>query len=211
MAIAQRQLKVLISSKQSEFAAERADILRTIQPLPLLAANVAEEWAPESTPVERTSVREAAECSIYVGLFGCVYSYPTVLEYQAARANPQRELLIYVKACPTRDAELATFVDTITGPNSGHTVVTFTDWSQVRDRFADHLWSAVGRMIDRLLRLADPPVPMSIGDRSILVRKWQDEATALQGLGLPEDREEARQLARDLKHALQEMGVTPTG
>jgi hypothetical protein len=197
MAIATRHLKVLISSKQAEFAAERADIVRIMRPLPLLIASAAEDWAPESMPINERSIVEAMDCSIYVGLFGCVYSAPAVMEYELAHQNPQRELLIYVKSCTHRDATLAQFLKQLSDSRSGHTVQEFNDWSDVRDRFADHVWDAIGRMIERLLRLANPPVPMGPG--SVLIRKWQHERDALVALGLPGDPREAADLASDLE------------
>lgn len=196
MAIAQRQLTVLISSKQAEFAAERADILRIMRPMPLLAANAAEDWAPETKPVLDKSVDETAGAAIYVGLFGCVYSEPTVMEYRAARQNPHREVLIYVKDCKARDAPLDEFLRTVLTGRTGHTVVRFGDWADVRDRFADHLWDAVGRMIERLMRLGRPPVAMGSG--GVLARKWNAERAALLALGLPADEQEALDLAAHL-------------
>jgi hypothetical protein len=197
VALATRQLKVLISSKQEEFAAERADIVRIMRPLPLLVANAAEDWPPESMPIHQRSIVEASACSIYVGLFGCVHSAPAVMEYESAHTNKHRELLIYVKACAHRDAALAQFLERLNDSRSGHVVTPFNDWSDVRDRFADHLWDAIGRMVDRLLRLAHPPVPM--GNSSGLLRKWHDEKDALMSLGLPEDPHEAAAFASELE------------
>jgi hypothetical protein len=197
MAIASPTLKVLISSKQAEFAAERADILQTIRPLPLLVANAAEQWPPESTPVERKSVEEASTCAIYVGLFGCVYSEPTVLEYRAASTNPHREILVYVKDCANREPALVPFLNALIEGKTGHTVTRFATWSDVRERFADHLWHAVGRMIDRLLRISSPPRAM--GGGGVLQRKWEVERAALAALGLPNDPHEALQMAEYLE------------
>lgn len=199
MAVVIPHLKVLISSKQAEFAAERADILQRMQPLPLLVANAAEQWSPESMPVERKSVDEALGCAIYVGLFGCVYSEPTVLEYEAARSNPHREILVYIKDCAHRDSRLVPFVNGLMEGKSGHTVLRFATWSVVQDRFADHLWNAVGRMIERLLRIGNPPVAM--GGGGVLERKWQTERASFAALGLPTTPDEALQMADYLRRA----------
>jgi len=197
VAVGQRHLTVLISSKQAEFAAERADILQIMRPMPLLVANAAEEWAPERTPVLHKSVNEAAACAIYVGLFGCIYSEPTVMEYREARKNPQRELLIYVKDCKTRELALDEFITATLGSTTGHTAVRFASWPDVRDRFADHLWEAVSRMVERLMRLGNPPVAMGSG--GVLERKWNTERAALLALGLPERSQDALDLAAHLQ------------
>jgi hypothetical protein len=177
-------LTVLISSKQAEFAAERADIRDIMRPMPLLAADSAENWPPESMAVERKSVEQGARCSIYVGLFACVYSEPTVEEYEAAARNPNRELLIYIRDCPERNAALVEFLDRILHPKQGHTIVQYRDWNTVRTRFADHLWSAIERMIQHLLRLGNPPVAMA-GRGSVVERRWAYEKQQLLELGLP--------------------------
>jgi hypothetical protein len=197
MAVAHRHLTVLISSKQAEFAGERADIVQIVRPLPLLVANAAEHWAPETKSVEDKSVDEAAGSAIYVGLFGCIYSEPTVMEYRAARQNPHREVLIYVKDCATRDRALDEFLGSVLQARTGHTVVRFANWADARDRFAEHLWDAVGRMIDRLMRLGNPPVAM--GGGGVLERKWNAERAALLALGLPVRSEDALEMAEHLR------------
>ena len=198
MAVASPNLKILISSKQSEFAAERADILGRIRPLPLLVANAAEQWPPESTPVERKSVEEASTCAIYMGLFGCVYSEPTVLEYEAASANPHREILIYIKDCANREPCLVPFVNRLKEGKTGHTVRQFATWRDVQELVVDHLWHAVGRMTERLLRLGNPP--KALGSGGVLERKWRIERAALEALGLPTDPQEALRMAEYLGH-----------
>jgi hypothetical protein len=193
-------LKVLISSKQLEFEAERSDILNIMKSLPLLAADAAEEWSPEREPIEDVSVREARGCSIYIGLFGCIYSHPTVLEYEAAAQNPYREMLVYVRDCPHRDESLAAFLEKMKDPQNGHTLVTYRDWQSVRSRLEKHLWDAVGRMVEHLLRLGHPPVAMGSG--GAMERRWQHEKQNLIDLGLPADRESAVQFAERLKQQM---------
>jgi hypothetical protein len=202
MAERQSTLSILISSKQLEFAAERADLREILRPLPLLVANAAETWAPESTPVLLKSIDEAANCAIYLGLFGCVYSEPTILEYRAASRNPHREILVYIKQCrQQRDRELEEFLETV---KDGRTVVQFTDWVQVRDRIADHLWRAVQRMIERLLRLGNPPT--ALGSSGAMARKWTAEKSSLLELGLPAEPQDAAHLAAWLQDALATSG-----
>ena len=195
MALSKLTLPVLISSKQIEFAAEREDIVALMRPMPLLAVDAAQNWAPEARPVEKKSVDQAASCAIYVGLFGCIYSEPTILEYRSASGNRYREILIYIKDCPKREGPLAEFLKEVMDPKTGRTVVRYSDWSKVRKRFREHLWEATGRMVQHLLRLADPPAAMG-EDGSILERRWVVEKKALLNLGLPSNPGEARELAR---------------
>jgi hypothetical protein len=51
-------------------------------------------------------------------------------------------------------------------------------------------------MIERLLRLASPPIAMGRG--SMLVKKWSDERAALVNIGLPDTPDDARSLAEAL-------------
>jgi hypothetical protein len=200
MAVDQPTLRVLISSKQSEFEQERRDIAELMAPMPLLAANAAETWAPESIPVEDKSIYEARTCAIYVGLFGCVYSYPTTLEYQAAASNEQRELLIYIRYCPAREDALRKFLESVTDPRSGRTVVVYEDWASVRPRFESHLWAAVARMVQKALRLASPP--QALGRSAVMRRMWEEERDQLSELGLPAEPAEACRLAKALQAAM---------
>jgi hypothetical protein len=190
-------LKVLISSKQLEFQAERSDILNIMKSLPLLAADAAEEWSPEAEAVQNVSVRQASGCSIYIGLFGCIYSYPTILEYEAAAQNPYREMLVYVKDCPNRDESLAAFLEKVKDPTNGRTLVTYRDWESLRSRVEKHLWDAVGRMVEHLLRLGHPPV--ALGSGGAMERRWRHERQCLIDLGLPSDRELAVRFADGLR------------
>ncbi len=197
MAVPTETLRVLISSKQAEFVSEREDIVLLMKPMPLLAVDAAENWSPESLPVQEKSVSQAAACAIYVGLFGCVYSEATELEYRAASSNRYREILVYIKDCPNREAPLADFVNELMSAKSGRTVVRYKDWSKIRQRFRQHLWDAVGRMVQHTLRLADPPAAMG-EDGSILDRRWAFEKEALRSLGLPVEPQDAREFAKVL-------------
>jgi hypothetical protein len=180
MAQSHSTLSVLISSKQSEFAAERADIEALVRPLPLLVASVAELWEPGPQSVKTRSLEEALACAIYVGLFGCVYSEPAVSEYVEAASNPNREVLVYIRECPGRDPSLAAFLDGVTDPRTGRTAVTYSDWSQIRPRIVDHLWAAVQRMIVTLLRLGEAQRAMAgEGGSGTLKRKRLNELAAL--------------------------------
>src|SRR4051812_38665157 len=92
-------LRVFVSSKQSEFQLERAVIKHEIESIPRLEADLAEDWAPERNNVRSVFFDRVTSAHFYVGLFGCTYSEPTCAEYLEARKNSYREILIYVKAC----------------------------------------------------------------------------------------------------------------
>src|SRR6185503_13788870 len=105
-------ISVFISSKQSEFETERAVLADKIRGIPFLDAVVAEEWAPERTPVQDVFLEKVRRCPIYVGLFQCIYSEPTEMEYRAGIENPYREVLLYVKTCRgTRDPHLTQLIE----------------------------------------------------------------------------------------------------
>jgi len=176
---------VFISSKQREFAVEREGMVRIIERLPLLAADAAEEWAPGRGEVEQTYLARVQAAPIYVGLFGGVYSAPTIAEYEAARANPYREILIYVKGIQAVEPELAAFLARIDDPKAGHTTKHYRDWAELAPVFERHLWAAVQRMVDYALRLADAAPTARSGRSSVLQRKWAREQAHLAQLGLP--------------------------
>jgi len=191
-------VKVLISSKQREFELERRDIGKMIKPLPLLVADAAEGWSPQSASIHEIFLHEAKTCGIYVGLFGCVYSHPTIQEYEAAAENRYRPLLLYVKECANREAELAAFIERICDPESGHTIVVYSDWDSVRERFAEHLWTAIGRLVEYALQLGSPPV--ALGAQGALERRWAERRRGLVELGLPENESEALAFCESLKN-----------
>jgi len=198
MAINEPKLNVLISSKQKEFAEERADIRAMMAPLPLLVADAAEDWPAQSASIRETFLKAAQNCAIYIGLFGCVYSAPTIEEYRATAANPYRQILVYVKDCVARrDAELAAFLKEVNDPETGRVVVEFRDWAQVRPNFERHMWAAIQRMIGHLLELGNKPV--SLSRPGALERKRHAYVQALHEMGLPAEAEQAGQLVNALR------------
>ena len=192
------RLNVLISSKQKEFVEERGDIRAMMAPMPLLVADAAEDWGPQSGSIRETFLRAAKGCALYVGLYGCVYSAPTVEEYWTAAENPHREILVYVKRCAARDEELKKFLDAVTAPESGRTIVVYDSWETVRPNFQRHLWAAIERMIAHCLELGNKPVSLSGGNGPLELRRRQYEQ-ALAEMGLPLDADRAFLLADQLR------------
>ncbi len=178
-------VRVFISSKQKEFQRERLGMEQVIRKLPLLAADLAEDWSPERETVKDTFLNRVRRAPIYVGLFGCIYSSPTCLEYETALENSRREILIYVRECQDREPRLADFIDRLESPEHGHTIKPFQDWGELKPYFERHLWNAVERMIDHYLRLAEPE-PATRGQKSIMARRWHETRSSLLSLGLPE-------------------------
>jgi hypothetical protein len=201
MATNEPTLSVLISSKQKEFAQERTDIRQLMAPMPLFVADAAACWGPESESIRETYLRQAKACALYVGLFGCAYSAPTIEEYRTAAANPYREILVYVKECAARDAELTTFLDKVNDPESGRTIVVYSNWASVRQNFERHLWAAIQRMIAHCLQLGTKPASLSAG-RGPLERQRRRYEEALAEMGLPMDAESAGHLANQLRRCM---------
>jgi hypothetical protein len=199
VAVQKLALPVLISSKQAEFQTEREDIYKIMKSMPLLAVDVAENWPPQSVPILEQSVQQARACAIYVGLYGCIYSQPTIEEYRAASENRYREILIYVKQCPSnRDPQLTDFLGQVMAPTTGYIVLTYSDWPKIRKQFTEHLWAAIGRMAMHALRLGEPPKALG-DDAAVLEQQWEAEKSALLNLGLPADPKQALELADLLK------------
>lgn len=203
MATNEARLNVLISSKQKEFTEERGDIRAMMAPMPLLVADAAEDWGAQSGSIRETFLREARGCALYVGLFGCLYSAPTIEEYRVAAENPHREILVYVKECPGRDKELSDFLGEVRNPDSGRTIVSYDSWMKVRPNFERHLWAAIQRMIAHCLELGNKQVSLSGGDGPLERRRRQYER-ALEEMGLPTDSERARRLADQLRRFVPE-------
>ncbi len=177
-------ISVFISSKQSEFETERAVLADKIRAIPFLDVVVAEEWAPERTPVQDVFLEKVRRCPIYVGLFQCIYSEPTELEYHAGMENPYREVLFYVKACrEARDPRLAAFIE---AARSRHVTFQFEGIRDLLPVFTSHLQAALVRMVENLQALGKQK-PVSRSEDSVLQRRWAAQQRHLRALGLPED------------------------
>jgi hypothetical protein len=179
-------LRVFVSSKQAaEFDEERRGMADIVSRLPLLAIDIAEDWAPRRESIEATSMVRVRAAAIYVGLFGRTYSAPAAREYEAAIENPYREVLVYVKSSPVVDEPLARLIARLDQPHEGHATRHYDTWAGLKPHFEAHLWAAVTRMVERLLQLAgDVPAPR--GGSSVMKERWQRQRRALQDLGLPD-------------------------
>src|SRR5215469_10500286 len=65
-------LRVFISSKQSEFELERALLKHEVEAIPRLEADLAEEWSPQRVEVRKVFLERVMAAHFYVGLFGRV-------------------------------------------------------------------------------------------------------------------------------------------
>ena len=187
-----KSIRVFISSKQSEFQRERAEMARIIAGMPLLAPVLAEEWSPARVSVKEQYLADVRRSPIYIGLFGCIYSAATELEYRAALENPYREILVYVRKCEHAEPELQPLLDSWTR-ECEHTVKQFETWEDLQPHFEKHLWNAVRLMIDAYLQLAARE-PVARGEGSVMLRKWQEARRHLGALGLPGDLSESSAL-----------------
>jgi Domain of unknown function (DUF4062) len=177
-------ISVFISSKQSEFETERAVLADKIRSIPFLDVVLAEEWAPERTPVQDVFLEKVRRCPIYVGLFQCIYSEPTEMEYRAGMENPYREVLLYIKGCRgTRDPRLAQLID---AARSRHVTFQFDGVKDLLPVFRLHLQAALVRMVENLQALGKQE-PVSRSTDSVLQRRWAAQQRHLRALGLPED------------------------
>jgi hypothetical protein len=183
MAEVNEVIRVFISSKRSEFVVERAAMARIVSALPLLAPIVAEEWAPSREEVKSKYLGDVRSSPIYVGIFGCLYSAATELEYRAALENPYREILVYVRNCDSPEPQLKPILDSWF-VDCEHTVKRFTTWEELLPVFEKHLWNAVRRMIQAYLQLASPE-PITRGEESVFRRRWQEARSQIMSLGLP--------------------------
>ena len=185
MATLNEVVRVFISSKQSEFKKERSEIAHLVSGMPLLAPVLAEEWSPARAEVRETFLADVRRSPIYVGLFGCVYSAATELEYRTALENPYREILVYLRRCTRADQELLPLLNSWT-TECTHTVKIFENWDDLRPHFEKHLWDAVRRMIEAYLQLSAPQ-PRAHAPGSVMEAKWREGLRQIVALGLPGD------------------------
>ena len=177
------RIRVFISSKQEEFATERAVLAHEIESMAILEPVLAESWLPQGTSVQDLYLRDVRSCPIYVGLFGCTYSEPTKLEYLAASENAYRERLIYLKECAPVDPPLQELIKTF------ERQVVFKRFRTVGDllpTFSNHLLAALSRMITNYQLLGEPK-PVAHGSGAALEKRWASRQKQLSQLGLPGD------------------------
>ena len=202
-------VRVFISSNQSEFEAERTVLTGVIRRLPLLAPVIAEAWPPDRDDIRKKFLLEVRRCPIYVGLFGRVYSEPTMLEYEAAVENPRRAIMIYVRRVDptTVDPQLVAILQKM---YADHTIAAFDTVDDLKRGFARHLWSAVKRIIEAYVDLWQP-APTVLGPEadSVLGRLWHTRQAHLRGLGLPGglSADEGAQWAGRLTEMLRDAGA----
>ena len=100
-------IKVFISSVQREFQEERKNLFRYIREDFMLGQFfhpfIFEELPAFDNNAQQAYLTEAAQCDIYIGIFGEQYGYedeegvsPTEREYDAATIN-RRHRMIYIK------------------------------------------------------------------------------------------------------------------
>jgi hypothetical protein len=140
-------LRVFISSKQSEFELERAILKHEIETIPRLEADLAEEWSPQRPEVRHVFLERVVAAHFYVGLFGCVYSEPTRAEYLMARENKYREMLIYIKDAAGPEPELAALIAEI---QSRHVPKRYCAPQELLVMFRRHLLDALVRSVEQL-------------------------------------------------------------
>jgi Domain of unknown function (DUF4062) len=146
-------LRVFISSKQSEFELERAMLKHEVEAIPRLEADLAEEWSPQRAEVRKVFLERVMAAHFYVGLFGRVYSEPTRVEYLAARENKYREMLIYIKDSVQPEPELAALIAEI---RSRHVPKRYSTPQDLLVMFRSHLLDALVRSVEELNWLGKP-------------------------------------------------------
>jgi hypothetical protein len=201
-------IRVFISSKQSEFVAEREVMQRIIESSSYMAPVLAEEFAPERSDVRSRYLADVARCPIYVGLFGCIYSEPTEDEYRCALNNSAREILLYVRPCPDRrDERLARLVEEFES--------RFVPWklqsiAMLRKKFKEHLDRALQRMIQMLMEQKEAKPEAQGAFESSIARGWDDRRRNLEALGFhPDDAASLDAYISKLREAVRHIAAAP--
>ncbi len=173
-------IRVFLSSKMKEFDQERAAIAFQIAGLKGFEIHAAEDWGALSAPVDNVYESGVANCHIYIGLFGRVYSVHTQREYEAACRNPYRQKLIYLKAgAKITDDNLARLIETF---DARHKPYRFRDLRDLQPRLLKDLELAVQEMLNQYLQLADKaPVAQGVGT-SVSEQAWSNQQRHLHEL-----------------------------
>ena len=114
------EIKIFISSVQTEFASERKRLCDYIRQDALLGhffvPFIFEELPAINTSAQAAYLTEAGQCDVYIGLFGERYGYedeegvsPTEREYDVATLQ-HKHRLIYLKNAPSRHPKEERFI-----------------------------------------------------------------------------------------------------
>jgi hypothetical protein len=194
-----KAVPVFISSKQREFIAERESILKKVEDMPVLVPEMMERWRPSRIDPRSNYLEMVRSSFLYVGLFGCSYSQATVDEYRAALENDFREILIYVRRCECREAELQKLIEEFDGR---HMYTVFSNWElEVAPIFERHLWEAVVSMLACYKRLGDT---LRADDRDPVGQEILKERAEIEPILpiLPNSDEELRVIVRKIQDGI---------
>ena len=189
-------IRVFVSSKQSEFESERELLKHEIERFTFLIADLAADWPPQAASSREVFLAKVQQAPIYVGLFGCVYSESTQLEYETAIQHPHREILIYVRSCARRrrDPQLQALIADM---KDRHAIKEYETVPDLILQFQEHLLSALVRMAGLLMKLGDLT-------KSQVERGGDVFATIqLSELGLPVEQDKAGRLAHFILRGLE--------
>jgi hypothetical protein len=191
-------IRVFISSKISEFEIERAILADKIRSIPYLEPVMSEEWHPQRSSIRDTFVDQVNDCQVYIGLFGCIYSEPTEVEYRTAILNEYREIVIYIRQCNIEQRE-PLLQQLVAELKQNHVTSEYRTAADLVTRINDHLKSMIVQMIRRLLRLGE----LAVGaDTRGLSTRGRRELALLQSLGLPSNKDLALELATRLNEVI---------
>lgn len=169
------RIRVFISSKEREFAAQRASLRDKLNETAMFEVTLVED-SPPTRDVARTYYLNEVRCShVYVALFGCLFSDPTREEYETAMTNPAREILLYEKACPeARDEQLSEFLVLL---KRTHMLRPIQDeFERVVGR---HLHDTIIRIIRKAVDSAEPPQTLGAGPKERAWRRTREGMIAL--------------------------------
>jgi hypothetical protein len=148
-------------------------VANTINGVRNMEAVMAEEWAPQRQDVQQVYLKDVLRCPIYLGLFAKIYSDPTRREYEAALANQNTEILLYLKNCPESERE-GPLRELIQRFEAYHVPTRFQSPAELMTAIPRHLDAAVERMIEKLLRLGEETTRSLLGPRARRVRQAQE-------------------------------------
>lgn len=147
------EIRVFVSSKQSELDTERAIIREQAQKVGLIPI-LAEDWPPGRTDIRQVYLNQVRMCPIYIGVFYQSFSPATVEEYNVAKNHPYREILVYIRNSDeaTRDPRLA---DVLRDIAANHVYFNYNKPEDLLYVIPKHLKAALSRMINLLISLGE--------------------------------------------------------
>jgi hypothetical protein len=150
------QLRVFVSSRMKELAAERRAVKAALDVLRVQSWVFEEDAGARAQTIQQTYLEEVENADLYVGIFWRGYGTYTNDEYEHAR-KLGKDCLIYEKRDDLdwkRGPQLQSFLDRISNVETGHTV----RWFETPEKLGEMIQDDVAHWQTRKIRERQTPI-----------------------------------------------------